>query len=652
MIEHRPFGRTGHRSTVTLFGAAALARATQDEADRALEVLLRHGVNHIDTAARYGDSELRIGPWMARHRKDFFLATKTGSRGAREAREDLHRSLERLRVDSVDLIQMHSLGHPDDWDQAMGPDGALEALVEAKQQGLARAIGVTGHGWTIAAMHRRSLARFDFDSILLPYNFFMAQNERYRQAFEEVTAICRERNVAVQTIKGIARGPWAAADRSHATWYQPLERQEDIDRAVHWVLGRPGVFLNTAGDLSLLPKVLDAASRFDAPSLRRGDDRDARRHPDVVALRAAHLTPKGDPGPMRKAAILLAALALLAPVTATAQTTKLRVAICARTISMGVGSPFAVAMKMGWFKQEGLDIEVVPLPGSTDCVKAVATGEVPVSLPSVEPLANGRPQGVKAKIYYTAYQTNGYGIAVPADSPIQSPGELRGKSIGVTSLASAGVVVARAQVAAAGLDPARDVQIVVAGEGAQTAAMVRNRQVDALSQFDTQYALVENAGVRVRYLDRRDIERFPGNGFLASEESLRTRQKELVGLARAYAKGTIFTIANPEAAVRIVYELFPQTKPTGKDEATAVREDLKVLEARMPHYRLEPAGVKRWGENSEVNYRDYVDFLVKWGVITQKVPTSDLITNDMIEEVNRMDVGKIAAEAKAYRYAR
>jgi aryl-alcohol dehydrogenase-like predicted oxidoreductase len=265
MIERRPFGRTGHQSTVTLFGAAALARASQDEADRALEVLLHHGVNHIDTAARYGDSELRIGPWMARHRKDFFLATKTGSRSAREAREDVHRSLERLRVDSVDLIQMHSLVHPDDWDQAMGPGGALEALVEAKAQGLVRAIGVTGHGWTIAAMHRRSLARFEFDSILLPYNFFMMQNERYREAFEQVTAICRERNVAVQTIKGIARGPWAAAERTHATWYQPLERPEDIDRAVHWVLGRPGIFLNTAGDLGLLPKVLDAASRFTRP---------------------------------------------------------------------------------------------------------------------------------------------------------------------------------------------------------------------------------------------------------------------------------------------------------------------------------------------------------------------------------------------------
>ena len=263
MIERRPFGRTGHLSSVTLFGGAALARASQADADRALDVLLRYGVNHIDTAARYGDSELRIAPWMARHRQDFFLATKTGSRTAREAREDLHRSLDRLRVDHVDLIQLHSLGHPDDWDQAMGSDGALEAAIEARQQGLTRFIGVTGHGWTIAAMHRRSLAHFDFDSVLLPYNFFMAENERYRRSFEEVLAICRERNVAVQIIKSIARGPWATTDRTHTTWYQPLEEQADIDRAVHWVLGLPDVFINTAGDLGLLPKVLDAASRFE-----------------------------------------------------------------------------------------------------------------------------------------------------------------------------------------------------------------------------------------------------------------------------------------------------------------------------------------------------------------------------------------------------
>jgi len=263
MIERRPFGRTGHLSTVTLFGGAALARASQADADRTLDLLLRYGVNHIDTAARYGDSELRIAPWMARHRKDFFLATKTGSRTASEAREDLHRSLERLRVDHVDLIQLHSLGHPDDWDQAMGPGGALEALIEAREEGLARYIGVTGHGWTIAAMHRRSLARFDFDAVLLPYNFFMAQQDRYRTDFEEVLSVCRERNVAVQVIKSVARGPWATGTRTHTTWYQPLEAQADIDRAVHWVLGLPGVFLNTAGDLTLLPRVLDAASRFE-----------------------------------------------------------------------------------------------------------------------------------------------------------------------------------------------------------------------------------------------------------------------------------------------------------------------------------------------------------------------------------------------------
>ena len=265
-IEKRPFGRTGHMSTVTLFGAAALARASQAEADRALEVLLRYGVNHIDTAARYGDSELRIAPWMARHRDDFFLATKTGSRDAKGAREDLHRSLERLRVDRVDMIQMHALWHPDDWDRAMGPDGALEALIEAKAQGLARFIGVTGHGWTIAAMHKRSLAHFDFDSVLLPYNVFMASDPRYKEAFEELLQTCRGRNVAIQIIKSIARGPWATTARTHTTWYQPLEAQADIDRAVHWILGIPGIHINTVGDLTLLPRVLDAASRYERPT--------------------------------------------------------------------------------------------------------------------------------------------------------------------------------------------------------------------------------------------------------------------------------------------------------------------------------------------------------------------------------------------------
>jgi aryl-alcohol dehydrogenase-like predicted oxidoreductase len=262
LIEKRPFGRTGHMSTATIFGGAALIRATQKDAERALEILLKYGVNHIDTAPRYGDSEILIGPWMARHRKDFFLATKTGKRTYEEAREDIHRSLDRLKVDKVDLIQLHGLQHPDEWDTAMGPRGALEAAVEAREKGLVRFIGVTGHGWMIAAMHKRALKRFDFDSVLMPYNYFMHLNERYRKEFEEVVQACRERNVAVQTIKSLARGPWGITPQNRNTWYQPLEGQEDIDRAVHWVLGRSDVFLNTVGDVELLPKVLDAASRF------------------------------------------------------------------------------------------------------------------------------------------------------------------------------------------------------------------------------------------------------------------------------------------------------------------------------------------------------------------------------------------------------
>lgn len=262
MIEKRSFGRTGHMSTATIFGGAALIRATPRDAERALEILLKYGVNHIDTAPRYGDSEILIGPWMARHRKDFFLATKTGKRTYGEAREDIHRSLDRLKVDRVDLIQLHGLQHPDEWDTAMGPGGAIEAAVEAREKGLVRFIGVTGHGWMIAALHKRALKRFDFDSVLMPYNYFMHLNERYREEFEEVVRICRERNAAVQTIKSLARGPWAITPQNRNTWYQPLEDQADIDKAVHWVLGRSDVFLNTVGDVELLPKVLDAATRF------------------------------------------------------------------------------------------------------------------------------------------------------------------------------------------------------------------------------------------------------------------------------------------------------------------------------------------------------------------------------------------------------
>ena len=256
-------------SMATIFGAAALKNVSQGETDRALDLLLEYGVNHVDTAPRYGDAELRIGPWMRAHRADFFLATKTGQRTRAAARDEIRRSLDRLRVDSVDLLQLHSLAHPGEWEIAMGDGGALEAAIEARAEGLTRFIGVTGHGWTIASMHRRSLERFDFDSVLMPWNYVMYESERYREDFDAVCALCEVRDVAVQTIKSVARGRWATTEPNRNTWYQPLEDPDDIERAVHWVLALPRIFLNTVGDLELLPTVLEAASRFeDSP----GDD--------------------------------------------------------------------------------------------------------------------------------------------------------------------------------------------------------------------------------------------------------------------------------------------------------------------------------------------------------------------------------------------
>ncbi len=267
MIDKQPFGRTGHMSTRAIFGSAALWALSQSKADRILGVLKYYDVNHIDTAPSYGEAELRIGPWMSQHRHEFFLATKVDKRTYQEAWEQIRQSLERLQVDQVDLLQLHNLVDPKEWEVAMGSDGALKALVEARDQGLTRFIGVTGHGVTVPAMHLRSLERFDFDSVLLPLNYAMMQNAQYAADFKDLLSLCRERNVAVQTIKSIAKGEWGKKTHTRTVWYEPLEDQKAIDKAVHWVLGHEGVFLNTAGDVNLLPKVLDAASRFKvAPS--------------------------------------------------------------------------------------------------------------------------------------------------------------------------------------------------------------------------------------------------------------------------------------------------------------------------------------------------------------------------------------------------
>jgi len=269
MIPVQAFGRTGHKSTRLLFGAAALGNVSQDEADQTMELIREHGINHIDTAASYGDAELRLGRWMESHRDEFFLATKTGERTRAEAYDEIQRSLERLRTDRVDLIQLHNLVDEDEWRTAFSTGGALEAVVQAKEEGLVRFVGVTGHGLTVAAQHLRSLQEYPFDSVLLPYNFPMSRNARYIAEFEALVAECAERGVAVQTIKAITRAPWGDQQPTANTWYEPLTDQGAIDTAVSWVLGREAVFLNTVGDIAILPKVIDAAERF---TQRPGDE--------------------------------------------------------------------------------------------------------------------------------------------------------------------------------------------------------------------------------------------------------------------------------------------------------------------------------------------------------------------------------------------
>jgi aryl-alcohol dehydrogenase-like predicted oxidoreductase len=263
MIEKYPFGRTGHQSTRPIFGAAALGGVTQEEADQTLQLLLDYGINHIDTAASYGAAEDRIAPWLQSHRDDFFLATKTGERTYAKAKAEIHRSLERMGVEQIDLLQLHCLVEPDEWETAMGSDGALKAAIEAREEGLVRFIGVTGHGLSVARMHLKSLERFDFDSVLLPWNFPMSQNADYAREFGQLETLCRSRDIPVQTIKAITRRPWGEEQQNRATWYQPLEDQDAIDSAVWWLLSHEGLFLNTVGDIHVLPRVLDAASRFE-----------------------------------------------------------------------------------------------------------------------------------------------------------------------------------------------------------------------------------------------------------------------------------------------------------------------------------------------------------------------------------------------------
>jgi aryl-alcohol dehydrogenase-like predicted oxidoreductase len=260
VIERRTFGRTGHLSSRVIFGAAGLSQVSQVKADQTLSVLRHYGVNHLDTAAAYGESELRLAPWLREGRGEFFVATKTGERAGPRARASLERSLGRLGIDHVDLVQLHNLVELDEWESAFGRGGAVEALARAKDEGLTRFVGVTGHGLRIAGMHLRSLERFDFDSVLLPYSFVLLTDPGFRADVESLLAACEERHVAVQTIKSVARRRWADDHTGpRFSWYEPLPTGEELDRAVGFVLGNQQLFLNTSSDLRLLRPILEAA---------------------------------------------------------------------------------------------------------------------------------------------------------------------------------------------------------------------------------------------------------------------------------------------------------------------------------------------------------------------------------------------------------
>jgi aryl-alcohol dehydrogenase-like predicted oxidoreductase len=286
VIPRRPFGRTGRESSRVVFGAAALARVDQERADRLLPLLLEYGVNHLDVAASYGDAELRLAPWLRAHPGEFFLATKTGERSGDAARAQLEASLSRLGVDHVDLIQLHNLVEPDEWSLAFGPGGAVAAMAQARDEGLVRFIGVTGHGLRIAGMHLRSLAEFDFDSVLFPYNYSLLSIPSYRDDVEALLDVCASRNVAALTIKSVARRRWASLEaRTEArgkSWYEPLTDPDAIERAVQYVLSDDRVFVASSSDFGLLRATLDAASGSSA----RPADEEMARDIDVYEVSA------------------------------------------------------------------------------------------------------------------------------------------------------------------------------------------------------------------------------------------------------------------------------------------------------------------------------------------------------------------------------
>lgn len=262
-MEKRRLGRTGHMSTVVILGTAAFGNVPQEEADAAMDLVMAHGLNHIDVAPSYGDAELRVGPWMERHRDRFFLGCKTTERSRDGAWAELNRSLERLRVKSLDLYQFHAITKFEEVDQITAPGGALEAFVRARDEGLTRYLGITGHGLLAPATQAEMLDRFDLDTVMFPINAQLYSNPDYRRDAERLLQMCMDRNVGVMVIKSVARGLWGERDHAYNTWYEPFDRLHQIREGVRFVLSQPGVTgIASAGDTRLLPMVIEAAEAF------------------------------------------------------------------------------------------------------------------------------------------------------------------------------------------------------------------------------------------------------------------------------------------------------------------------------------------------------------------------------------------------------
>jgi aryl-alcohol dehydrogenase-like predicted oxidoreductase len=261
-METRRFGRTGHYSSIAIFGAFAVSQATQAEADGIMEKVITAGVNHIDVAPSYGHAELRLGPWMARERERFFLGCKTMERTKEGAAAEMQRSLERLQVDSFDLYQLHAITSFEELDQVTGPNGALEALIAARDAGFTRYIGITGHGVDVPDVFLEALSRFDFDSILFPVNFIQYADPAYRRSAEELLKVCRQKDIGTMAIKSIAKRPWGDLPQTHITWYQPFLELEHIQEGVNFALTQDITGICTSGDPEVLPMVLRACENF------------------------------------------------------------------------------------------------------------------------------------------------------------------------------------------------------------------------------------------------------------------------------------------------------------------------------------------------------------------------------------------------------